>query len=134
MKPIADVYEAGTRYFSGYQPLLDSFEYEILYQVDDEDYQGDSRIIFKDGDRYGVLIFGWGSCSGCDAMEACDSIEDVEKLRTELHDTIRWGALEETIQYFKAHDWNGDFSYHAKETKIFIEKGLKLLEARFNYY
>ena len=67
--------------FCDYRPMIDSFGYEILLQVDDKDYQGDSRLLFRDVSRYGILIFGWGSCSGCDSLQACESLEDVEKLR-----------------------------------------------------
>ena len=63
MRPITEVY-SDESYFGDYQPLLESFEYDILLQIDDNDYQGDSRLLFKDGDRFGILTFGWGSCSG----------------------------------------------------------------------
>ena len=68
--------ESESAYFTfySYQPLLESFG-EILLKVDDEDYSGDSRLIFKKGEMYGFLIFGWGSCSGCDWLQGCNSYE-----------------------------------------------------------
>ena len=33
---------------SDYNVLLDLFEFKILLQVDDKDYQGDSRVLFYD--------------------------------------------------------------------------------------
>ena len=50
-----------------YRDLIASMGVENLLQVDDNDYQGDSRILVRDYHRYGLLLFGWGSCSGCDA-------------------------------------------------------------------
>jgi hypothetical protein len=81
MKPIKEVYSpheylfdyGGGAYFSApydYDPLLESFGYEILLKIDDDDYQGDSRLLFKDGKQYGLLIFGWGSCSAGDRAPA----------------------------------------------------------------
>ena len=41
-----------------YQPML-AMMGDIVVQVDDNDYQGDSRLLFKDDDaRYGFLRFG----------------------------------------------------------------------------
>lgn len=57
---------------SSYQPIMDSFG-NIILQVDDNDYQGDSRLLYREDDRIGFLQFGWGSCSGCDSLQACHS-------------------------------------------------------------
>lgn len=137
MKPINEVYpehaadEARGESFYGpadYGPLLESMEYEILLQKDDSDYQGDSRLLLRDGDRYGVLVFGWGSCSGCDALQACDSMKDIEALRTSLANSITWFDSKAACRgYFETHDWSGDFSYGSDETKQFITEGKQLL-------
>ena len=96
--------------------------------MDDDDYQGDSRVLFRDGERYGVLIFGWGSCSGCDALQACDTYEEVDDLRHQLEGEIVWGTREETLAYIKGKDWAGTFIWHADETKEFLDEAVKLLE------
>lgn len=130
MKPIREVYpDTGYGYFSvgDYNPLLESFGYEILLHVDDDDYQGDSLLLFRDGERYGILIFGWGSCSGCDALQACSNYEEVEELRTSLHEQIRWGTKDQILWYFQNHDWKGDWMWHAKEGQKFITEAIKLL-------
>lgn len=62
-KPLQEIYPGADKgYFSeeDYVPLLQSFGYEILLQVDEDDYQGDSIVIFRDTDsaRYGYLMFG----------------------------------------------------------------------------
>lgn len=109
-----------------YQPILDSFG-KIVLQVNDDDYQGDSRVLYKRNGKYGLLIFGWGSCSGCDALQACDSPEEVMSLANELRDQIRWLPKDEMLNYFKTHDWKGDFSWSQDETKDFVEKAIGLL-------
>lgn len=138
MKDIKEVYpnleiedEFGYNYFdreSDYTPLLESFGYEILLKVDDEGYQGDSRLIFKDGDRYGLLIFGWGSCSGCDALRACESYDEIDKLRHELLNDIRWfNSAKEILDYITHHDWTLEFCWYSDEFKMFIRKAKKIL-------
>lgn len=89
MKPISDVYpDAGEYGYFGvydYGPLIESIGHEVLVKVDDDDYQGDSNVLFRRADgAFGYLNFGWGSCSGCDALQACDSYEDLESLRNSL--------------------------------------------------
>ena len=137
MKPINEVYpeeaqeekKRGACYGpSDYTPMLDSMGYETLLRVDDSEYQGDSRLILRDGSRYGVLIFGWGSCSGCDALQACDSMKEIEELRTRLRDDIKWfDTRAELLSYFETHDWEGDYSWNAEETKQFVSEGKRIL-------
>lgn len=133
MKAIRDVYpdleeEFGWGGPGDYRPLLESFGHEILLQVDDDDYQGDSRLILRDGGRYGLLIFGWGSCSGCDSLQACCSIKDIEELRDQLHKDIIWkDSREEMLQFVRGRDWETQYSWHSDETKEFVEKALAML-------
>ncbi len=133
MKAIEEVYAelvTGDYFYgpSDYNPLLRSFGHEILLQVDDEDYQGDSRLVFKDGNRHGLLIFGWGSCSGCDALQACDSLKEVDELRSQLKSEIIWkDSKSELHQFIKDRDWETQYCWHSDETKQFVEKALALL-------
>ena len=116
---------------SDYDPLLESFGYDILVKVDDNDYQGDSRVLFKDGPQYGILIFGWGSCSGCDALQACSTLEEVNLLRQSLLMDIIWFTdAKEALKYVKSHDWFGDYSYwsHNEEQTTFINRITERLE------
>lgn len=137
MKPINEVYsehaetEAKGEYFYGpgdYGPLLDSFGYLELLRVDDRDYQGDSRVIYQSANRIGFLQFGWGSCSGCDALQACNSMKEIDDLRTSLHDSIKWfDSPAAALDYFEKHDWRGDYSWHEEEQRQFIEQAKELL-------
>jgi len=129
MKPIEEVFE-GTSYWD-YKPLLESMGHEIVLQVDDQDYQGDSRLLLKDGDRYGLLIFGWGSCSGCDALQACDTLRQVDGLRRELYDSIIWkDSAAGMLSFIRDRDWLAQYSWHADETKEFVAKAVTMLEGK----
>jgi hypothetical protein len=105
-----------------YQPILNSFG-EIVVQVDDNDYQGDSRVLYRNGSKFGWLQFGWGSCSGCDALQACSSMGDIQNLIDELNSQIKWfDSASACLDFFNSHDWEGDYSWHRKEQRKFIEE------------
>lgn len=111
-----------------YDELVNSFEVETLLEVSDNNYQGDTRYLLRDGDRYGILIFGWGSCSGCDALQACTTVADAVELRDELWESVHWEPdLSAMSRYVHDKDWSLDYSYHASATREFIEAVKKLL-------
>lgn len=109
-----------------YAPLLESLGTAVV-RVDQEDYQGDSWVLFRDGDSFGYLQFGWGSCSGCDALQACGSYEELEELRRQLAASIRWGTREELVAYLRTID--PAVSYAPKELSMFLAEALSALEA-----
>lgn len=132
MKDIREIYpdeDSGWFCIGDYQPLLKSFGYPILLQVDDDDYQGDSRLIFQDGSKYGLLIFGWGSCSGCDSLQGCNSYEEVDALRNGLLNDIKWfGSASSMLEYLNTHDWEGDYSWRDEKARQFVEEAKTLME------
>lgn len=129
MKTIQEVYPGKFTGTSDYGPMLESIG-TVVVQVDDPGYQGDSRVLFRDGERWGVLLFGWGSCSGCDALQGCSSFDDVEKLRDELVTSVRWGTREETIALLRTKDWSVEpTAYRAEEARRFVEQALAALES-----
>lgn len=125
LPPVEEVYPrlGDNGYFDGpgdYNPLLESFGYSILFKTDDDDYQGDSWILFGDGERFGYLQFGWGSCSGCDALLASNSYQDIDELRQQLMESIVWwDSAREALKWFKEHDWDGDYSRSNERLKEF---------------
>jgi hypothetical protein len=131
MKAIRDIYPEEDGEFSevcNYDVMIESFGYENILQVDDDDYQGDSRVIFRDGIRFGYLNFGWGSCSGCDSLQACSSYEELENLQRELHKSIKWyETVKDALYFFKNHDWEGDYAWSRAEQKEFIKKAKEVL-------
>jgi len=83
-----------------YQPIINYFG-EVLIQEDDKDYQGDSYILYK---NYDLLIFGWGSCSGCDSLKACNSIEQLDSLIQQLKDSIIHLETKEKVKEYLLDD------------------------------
>jgi hypothetical protein len=112
---------------SDYQPIVDLFG-DVVLQVQDEDYQGDTWVLYKRGEtRYGRLEFGWGSCSGCDALQACGSLGEIDQLINELYNSIEWfDDASVALKYFKEHNADEDIGGN---DKAFTEKAIELLEA-----
>lgn len=115
-------------YIFDYTPMLEQFG-EILIRVDDDDYQGDSYLIYKKENSYGYLRFGWGSCSGCDALQACNTIQEVQELMDTLYNDIIWFvSLVELKKYFANKDWELEYSWHIESFKDFLNQVEKLKE------
>lgn len=113
---------------SSYQLIIDAMGHENLLQVDDSDYQGDTRVLFKSGAKYGWLQFGWGSCSGCDELQGCGSVGELQQLCDRLEQSVKWfDSKDDARRFFKSHDWEGDYSWHAEEQKQFINRAIEIL-------
>lgn len=120
MKRAEEIYKENDWY--DYQPMLDEFG-EIILQVDEGGYQGDSFLIYKDGERYGYLTFGWGSCSRCDALQACETSKQVQELMDDLYHSIEWfDTLEELKTSFAIRDWSLRYEYYVDEFKTFLKR------------
>jgi len=94
-----------------YDHLIECIEGDVICKASSGDWQGDSWYLFKYNNMYGYLVFGWGSCSGCDALQGCTNVGDVEELLIHLNDSIIWKKEEEMLEYFKTKDWSVEFFY-----------------------
>lgn len=118
--------DSSVNYWS-YEDLLDSMEATRVVEVSDDDYQGDTRVLLRDGDRFGVLTFGWGSCSGCDALQACDSVADATALRNYLWGQVQWtGDAGATAAWLREKDWEATYM-SGERTRQFVAESLAAL-------
>lgn len=84
-------------------------------------YQGDyvalvtEDIGYGSGDRWGFLVIGYGSCSGCDELDAADTVEDMLKIATDMVERIRWFS---TLDGAKAYITSDEqvLEWHAHES------------------
>lgn len=114
--------------FPSYPRIVGSFGYKVLEYKDFGDYQGDSIIFLQDGEKIGYLLIGWGSCSGCDALQACDSIEEFQELYDGIKNSIIWkGSPRAMIQWIKNRDWAGQWLYN-NEVALFLRDFVKKLK------
>jgi thioredoxin-related protein len=102
-------------WISDYTPIVESFG-KVVVRVDEDNYQGDSYVYYHEGDKHGVLVFGWGSCSGCDALQACKSIKDIEELIESLRKNIRWFDSASSL-----YNWINDKEYHKTQYHYHVE-------------
>lgn len=104
----------GFYFKGGYNELVESTGVSILTSEDIGDYQGTSYWLVEENGRIGYLSYGYGSCSGCDSLQACSTRQDVEDLRSDMHNSIHWeGSKEDMIQYLESFDlskmyWSAD--------------------------
>lgn len=104
-----------------YEPIIKNMG-EVIVETRDDLWQGDSRILYKDGTTYGFLRFGWGSCSGCDALYSCKTLEDIQVLMNELLSQIRWfDSAAEALKFFIEHKWEMDHDANRIEQKEFVK-------------
>lgn len=118
-----------TEISDNYDMLVDSFGIESLIHVDDDDYQGSTYILLRDGNRYGILIFGWGSCSGCDTLQDITDnrnkiqvLKDLNEYRDEMYDSITWRSRHEMIDYISAKDFKLEWYGHSSGGLRFIKE------------
>lgn len=94
-------------------------------------YQGDIAMVLGDGQgRFAATVFGYGSCSGCDALEACDSWDEIEAMADQMTSGLEWRETRSEI-YQELHDaLVGDkglnWYYHDEEYTTWVEGDLKV--------
>ena len=127
------LYDNKMSFWYDYQPMLYVFG-NIAVQVDDEDYQGDTRVLYNEDGKIGFLRFGWGSCSGCDALQGCyHDYDELQQLCDRLQNDIQWfDTPNEALTFFKTHDWEGDYDCESVETKTFVYMCIGYLEGLIN--
>lgn len=63
--------EYGGYSLPSYDEIIATFG-DIVKQWEVGSYQGDYIYLLKEGDRYTLSVVGYGSCSGCDALEGLE--------------------------------------------------------------
>lgn len=113
--------------FYDYDPIINDLG-EPLVNVTGGSYQGDYYILLKNESRYGFVVIGYGSCSGCDALQSCHSYEAVQELINEITANVKWfDSLQETKAYISDDGLRKvNFYYYEDEWKEFVSKVLAL--------
>lgn len=106
----------GTRWDYGYKQLVESITGDVYWGLDAgfTDWQGDYFFLgYDESKAFYFVAGGYGSCSGCDALEGCDTIEELEELRDDLKRDIRkFDSLEEFEEWFNT---DGQMQYYNRE-------------------
>lgn len=82
-----------------YSDIVADWGYEILAHKTFGEWQGDLVYLLSHGNRIGLAVIGYGSCTGCDALLAADDwgrtgpwreCEPIMELSRSLRESVRW--------------------------------------------
>lgn len=109
--------------------LLASCGADVLVDVEEGSYQGQGFVLLKRGDEYGYVNYWYGSCSGCDSLMAAHTIEDIERERSELVESIQWDRdRSRLLEHIKADRPFSDSNWDDASTHPdFLVKAMKVL-------
>lgn len=128
-------------YGSSYESMLSSAGLDILEWQAVGDYQGDYYTVVRDSSgRYGFTVIGYGSCSGCDALEAATpwysdedpDWSDIVSLREDILSGVRYfdskAEIAEFIQVEIEKNSGKDWYYYDDEILPALRELAKSLE------
>lgn len=105
-----------------YMPIINEFGIAVVY-LEETGYNGDTLVLLKKYDKYGLLNIGWGSCTGCDALQACESYKDVDKLIDKLEREIKWFYnLNSAKEYITSDDRKLSYYWNLEIWHEFVKK------------
>lgn len=87
-------------------------------------WSGDLVYLLKNGNKFGFTVLGYGSCTVCDALQACANKEDVDELKADIARGIFWGNAEEVEAYAINDNYANRWYYHEHDWKT-IKRELK---------
>jgi hypothetical protein len=102
--------------YPSYMQLVESYGLEVIESLMLGSYQGDILMVLRnDSGQFGLLVTGYGSCSGCDALEGCrGKAKELETLRSDLCDSIVWYGCGDFVEYITTKDFKLEY-YGQKE-------------------
>lgn len=129
MKTAQELYPNFDYSESDYEPIINNIgNPAVIKQIGD--YQGDYLILYDfSDDNYGFLTFGFGSCTVCDALQSCESTEEIQELMDNIYNSIvRFNSKHEVIYFLNNHDWQGDWYWDTVDKDEFINSCIKYLD------
>ncbi len=125
-------FDANDPFYSGYACEYDNIVAEfgetIIYKIH-ESYSGDMWYLLNINGKLAYLNLSYGSCSGCDALQGCNSLKDLTDLIIEIYNSmVKFETLQEAKEYFEAEARQFDASWYYDENKDFIKEALIYIE------
>jgi len=101
--------------YPSYGHLVEIAGNDIKASVEIGSYEGDYLFycINRFTNKQGFGVFGYGSCSGCDMLQGCDTMEELQDAQDAILGTIVWhDTKDELIEYLENRDiklqWYGE--------------------------
>lgn len=121
---IANIFEELNR-LSGYyhyENLIKATGCDIIDSLYMGNYEDDLLMVVSKNYKFGLLVTGYGSCSGCDALQGCVTNTERTELAVELYNKIMWKEPGEIIDYLEDKDWSAEYYGQQKGLSEFIKK------------
>lgn len=98
-----------------YKQIVRSWGYEVVAFEAFGSYQGDYLALLRGPEGVGLIVFGYGSCSGCDELEAINPwdeeddwqpvVDFADNLRTRIHWEADDNALAGWVDRHPENHW-----------------------------
>jgi hypothetical protein len=113
-----------------YEHIVTSWGYRIIDSSTFGMFQGDQVYLLESGSQVGFVVIGYGSCSGCDALQAihmfnvepANIVEQVNSLSDDLRSNIKWfDSLDDMASIVNDKDYHTNYWYwHEPDIKEYI--------------
>lgn len=107
--------------YGGYRLIFENFG-DVLIEVEEDNYQGMTYLLIKKDDFYALDSYRWGSCPGCDSLQACYSYENLQELMDKFASEIEWMTKEEIIKEVNGRIENLDNCWREEEEVDFLNQ------------
>lgn len=122
-----------------YSHIVESWGYEVIATRVFGCYQGDIGYLLRDGERHGLAVIGYGSCSGCDNLAAATPWDDdadwspIIELAAGLERGIHWeDTHEELMEWVNTTPENHWWSYDDDMVEWLNSHGANLTPINFD--
>jgi hypothetical protein len=125
-----------------YSDIVADWGYEILASKTFGEWQGDYVYLLSHSGRVGVAIIGYGSCSGCDALEGTDTgrgqipwreYQPIMDLSRSLRESIRWFAEpDDVLAWLESSKAENNWWYYDEEIATYVRSYMQSLATKKN--
>lgn len=130
---MTDTYDIDS--YPSWYGIVGSWGYEVVDFSTFGSYQGDHAVLLSDGSRWGWLVIGYGSCSGCDALEAATDWsepywnDDVRALADGTRESVHWDSASGLADYLESNLQENDWYYYEDGYKDHVASVVARLRA-----
>lgn len=109
--------------------LVRTFGSNISIVERDGDYQGNDYYLLREGNKYGMIILGFGSCSGCDILQGMyedahfsNDFAELIQYRDKMYESIVWRTRSQMKEYILTKDFELEWYYHTLSGGNFVKQ------------
>lgn len=88
-KKLYPLTDDGYTEFYEYAPIVNYLGTPV-FQDGWGEWQGDAFIVIRKDSRWGFICIGYGSCTGCDALQGCHTHEELGELISNIERSVHW--------------------------------------------